>query len=607
MTEPKSQNTRLNRFMSSWRKRPVRVIIGTVVLLGFAAYQLVPTIVSPATMTDRLKQEMTAWLGVPVTISGETSVSFWPRPSITVTGVAAPEPGGSGPFIYGSIQSFSANFNIVRALSGGAGFSNFVLQSPTIIFQEKADEGAPPQSTLAKAVAESGENGNSSARFAGPNSVDLIDGTLGLVRDDGTRVVKGLNGTLSWPNLQKSLSFSGTATLNGTITDISFTADKPLQLLDDHPSQLSLEIANNAVQMSYLGTATRELPHLLDGKLSLSTTDTRSLHSWTDLPLQVFENASTAALQGTVTRSGSSLRFSPASLTIAGSKGDGVVDIAQDENGQPSKMMATLAFGDVALPNLQASLPAWIDAVSANAAGDQTTPLTALDLRLSARSVQLSDIKLNDVAASIMRSKQQASFDIADSTYGNGTLFAHIGVQNNNTADVDIAAKNVQAGPLFRQMGFNVPLETSTLDLNLNFEARLPLGGLTADDASGTISFSAGKGTVSWLDFASLLDKAKSSDAFALTFAGDKVFNFDRISGSGTLEGENLSLSQLTIISGPDRIDITGDIDTRSGQIDVEVALSKTGDETVEPVTFALDGNALASLVRRVENPVTEE
>ena len=603
-TETPDTGRRLSRYRN---RSPWRYVVAAVILLAVATYHLVPMIVSTERVTDQLKEDLTAVIGAPVTISGDTHISYWPRPEITISGVSAPQPPGRGPLVYGSIQTLTARFSLLKALTGETAFTDVTLESPTIILEETGESGGPAHSRLSKALTVSAAAG-SGFRMTGVSSLSILDGTLGLSRDDDTKVIKGVNGTFSWPQLGGPMTFNGTATLNEQISDISATIDKPLELNRETASPVKLSLKNSLAEMTYEGTATRSAPYLMDGSFSFSTANTHQLGDWIDVPVLVLEDVNRLAIKGTVTRSSGSLRFSPATLSLGGSEGKGVVDLAPASEKQPLKMIATLAFGDITLSNIRSSLPAWIDAVSAtpDEFSDEDWKLPALDLRLSASTVKLSDVTLEDVAASVMRSKTQTSFDIADSRLGSGTLFAHIGVQKNMAAEVDISAEKVAAEPFFRQLGFNVPLTSDSLDFDMAVDAELPFSRIAAENTTGDVRFTARGGSLAWLDFATLIEKAGTDNTFLLTYPGDTAFSFTRLKGDATLSGTELDLNDLIIETETDMISLTGSLDTQSGQLDATATITSKVDENATPASVSIIGNPLASLVRRID-PVSDE
>ena len=584
------------------RRHPLRYVLAALLLLGVLAYHTVPLAISPQNLSRKLADETSVWLGAPATIGGGTEISFWPRPKLTATGFSVSRPGGSGPLVYGHAAELSANIGLFGAVFGKPSFSNFRLKNAVIIFEMTGNDAGLPGGALARTINALRSQDKDALDGRGPDTLTLFDSTLGFSRDGETTVVKQVNGTLEWPDLDGQARFSGTALVNDRMTRVSLRADQAAALLAGHSSTINLDISNDASHLGYNGTTAGSTPYLLNGSLSVSTTRLKEMMQWAGVDSQLLKNVETASLEGQVTQSGRSLRFSPATVTIAKAKGSGVLDVLPPSPAEPVGIAATMAFGDITLFNAKSSLPAWIDAVAADtrnqAAG--ATPLPNLDLRVSAKSVQLSDMTLRDVAASIIRSKLQTSFDIADARLDNGTLFARVGVDHGGTASVEINADGVRSGPLFRQLGFDVPLETDHLDFEMNAEALLPLSAISQNDVSGTIRLSATNGKLSWLAFGALIDKARTQDAFAFSPVENNARDFERLSGQARLSGSTLELQSLTIESGNDIIDVEGTVDTLTGQIAATIKFAaKDGDGA--PLKLAVSGNAIAAFARRVE------
>ena len=220
----------------------------------------------------------------------------------------------------------------------------------------------------------------------------------------------------------------------------------------------------------------------------------------------------------------------------------------------------------------------------------------------SAGTVRLSDITLRDVAASIIRTSEQTSFDIADSRLDNGSLFAHVAIRKEGTANIRVMAENVKSAPLFSQLGVAVPLESNAMGLELNYQAALPLAQRQKEGRSGSFRFSAAQGQLKWLDLNDILATARTSNAFAFSPLKQSPYAFQSIEGHGTLDGTTLTLDGVRIEGENDQISIDGRLDTATGKLSaVLIATPKSGDGPA--ISLEIDGNALAAFARVTEVP----
>lgn len=601
----KTGRTRKPFYRRPYVKRgPWRYIIAGAILAAVAAYHLVPMAIQSANPTAKMEQSFTEWLGAPARITGDTEISFWPRPAITVTGISVPQPSGPGPLIYGNASRMTADFNLVGLLTGNISFSDIVLDGAVIILEMPEDAEGRPAGALARAVADAQTAASELSALKGPDDLKLVNATVGLAREGKTTIIKGVNGALEWPELADRASFSGSATIDGETTSFSVVADHAADLVAGKPSNIDLSISKNTSNVRYTGTATTRHPYLLDGKISLSTSHLKELMAWAGVESRLLRNVETAAFEGTLSRSGGSLRFAPARVTIEKANGNGVVDLMPAGGANPLSLSGTMAFDDISLFDAKSSLPAWIDAVAAYSkpSDEGMPPIPALDLRLSAGTVNLSDMTLNDVAASVIRSPQQTSFDIADSRLGNGSLFAHVGVRHDGGANVQITAQNVASGPLFSQLGFDVPLETAALNIDMTVDAPLPLSALNSDGVSGSIRFSAKRGTLSWMAFGRLIEQAKTKDNFTFSPLQNSPHAFENLSGHAALSGTTLTLEDVKMETENDIISLEGTVDTISSQLRATLTVTPKSDNG-EAITVEIRGNALAAIARRVDTP----
>lgn len=584
------------------RRRWVRYGLAGGILLAVAAYHLVPTIVSPASMRDALEEELSGWLGAQATITGTPEISYWPRPRITAHGAAIARPSGGGLLVYGNAAELTADFGIFGALSGNPAFSDLTFDKAVIVLEDAGAPGAAPANRLAMAVAAIQDGEADAIDGKGPGELQLTDSTIAIAGDGDPRIVKAVTGELDWEELDGTARFTGSAEIGGEQTEVSLRTAKPATMFAGGASTVDLTLANALASVSYQGTASGRSPYFLNGSFSLSTADLQNLMTTLGVETQLLSTVGQASLKGQVARSGSSLRFSPVELAIGDAKGSGALDIVMQTPEEPARISATMAFTDIALFDAQSSLPSWIDTMADGSDDGTGEPLSDLDLRVSAGTVRLADITLSDVAASIIRTSKQTSFDIADSRLDNGTLFAHVAVHNAGTAKVRLNAENVRSGPLFRQLGFSVPLESDALTLELVYQANLPLERNAKDDLSGSFRFSAGPGQLTWLDLNAILATAENSNAFAFSPLKQAPYAFQSIKGRGSLDGTVLTLDGVTIEAENRQVTIEGRVDTATGQIEATLtAMPKGGD--APGIALDISGNALAAFARVSEIP----
>jgi len=151
-----------------------------------------------------------------------------------------------------------------------------------------------------------------------------------------------------------------------------------------------------------------------------------------------------------------------------------------------------------------------------------------------------------------------------------------------------------------------VPLTSDSLDFDMAVDAELPFSRIAAENTTGDVHFIARGGSLAWLDFATLIEKAGTDNTFLLTYPGDTAFSFTRLKGDATLSGTELDLNDLIIETETDMISLTGSLDTQSGQLDATATITSKVDENATPASVSIIGNPLASLVRRID-PVSDE
>ncbi|WP_176082467.1 AsmA-like C-terminal region-containing protein [Martelella sp. HB161492] len=591
-TAEKSEKT--GRLAALARRRGVKGVLIAVVLAVVMIYHFAPDILPQGVMKKQVEAALSDWVGAKVRVGGDAEISFLPRPKVTVTSIAAARPDGAGPLLYGNAKSLTAHFGIFSALRGKTVLSDLTIDGGVLVIEDTPASAGAPQGMLAKMFATPMPSGAGNA----PGSVKFIDSKLALDRHGTTEVVNGINGEIKWDRLSGPISATGSALIDGAATNFEFKADTPFSLLRGEDSSMSLKVFDNQITTSFSGHATRTKPYFLDGTVSVKTNNVKRLEDLLQIPMPMLKNVDNMSVSGTLGRSDNSLRFSPVTVVIDGTSGNGILDIARDSDNGTLRGMATLAFGDVKLPNIRTTLPGWIDDVTAFAGrGGRNTPaLPALDLRLSAPSVALGDITLKNVAASIFRSTTQTSFDIADSQLGEGTLSAHVGITAGKQGAIQFTAENVDSATFLRQLGISLPISAPHLNLDAALQADVPFSDLDRKKISGAVKFSATDGKISGLDLAALFKRAETQRAFSLGFDSSLSLPFSKLSGTAKIDGVMVTLSGIKLQSDIGAITLEGTLNTLNGAFDITLSRAPADDTDAEPVVVRVSGNAIAAL-----------
>ncbi|TPW30785.1 hypothetical protein FJU08_08900 [Martelella alba] len=594
-TKKTAENSKkVGRLPALARRRGVKGILVVIVLAGVMIYHFAPDFLPQDVMKKQVEATLSDWVGAKVVVGGDAEISFLPRPKVTVTSIAAARPDGAGPLMYGNAKSMTAHFGIFSALRGKAVLSDLTVDGGVLVIEDTSGSTGAPQGMLARMVAKPSGSGITKAL----GSVKFIETKLALDHQGKTQIINGINGELKWDRVSGPVSATGSALIDGTATHFEIKADTPFALLRGDQSSISLKVFDDQITTSFNGHATRAKPYFLDGTVSVETRDVKRLEDLLQIPMPMLDNVVSMSVSGTLGRSDSSLRFSPATVVIDGTSGNGILDIARDEASGTLRGMATLAFGDVKLPNIRTTLPGWIDDVTAFAGrGGRNAPaLPALDLRLSAPSVALGDITLKDVAASIFRSTTQTSFDIADSQLGEGTLSAHVGITAGKQGAIQFTADNVDSSTFLRQLGVSLPITSPHLSIDAALQAPVPFSDLDRKKISGTVKFSATDGTISGLDLAQLFKRAETQRAFSLGFDSSVSLPFSKLTGTARIDGVIVTLAGLKLQSDIGIITLSGTLNTLNGAFDI--TLSHVTDENTgtEPVVVKISGNAIAAL-----------
>ena len=320
--------------MRRLRRNPwVRYGVAGGILLAVFAYHMAPTIVTQGAMREALRDTFAEWLGAPASVNGNTEITYWPRPQVTVGGVAVARPSGGGLLIYGNAATVTADFGIIGALSDTPRFSDLKLDNAVIVLENAGTAGTVPANRLSMAVAALQDGDTDTLHGDGPGKIRLSNSTVAIAGNDDSWIAKAVNGELDWAQMDGTARFSGSGELAELPITVSLSASRPAALLAGGSSNVDLNLTNATASVSYQGSASSRKPYFIDGSFSLSTSDLQGLMATLGVETRLLDTAGQASLKGQVARSGDSLRFSPVELSIGEASGSGALDVVPADTG----------------------------------------------------------------------------------------------------------------------------------------------------------------------------------------------------------------------------------------------------------------------------------
>lgn len=574
--------------------------LGIVLVASLLLVAALPFFASTQIVRDRIAQQIGTWSGYRVQLGDAPELLVWPTFRARLANVTFTEWGNRAGAPVIEAEEIEIDLSALAALRGEVVFTRLKLVRPVVRVAETGGPFPLPASPGGGKIAQSIGIARAvlAADPAEPKTAALPDDPFGTVELQDGRImaagvhaeealVSGLNGTLTWPALNRAASFAGSGIWHGEAVTIEASAAEPLLLFagGNAPVTLSLEAA--PVSADFNGIANISDDAFLDGALAMASPSLRRLLEWTRSDISPGSAIGAVEMRSKVVGGARRLKFENAEIALDGNPGSGVLDVTL---GAPMPAISgTLAFQSLDLRSLLSTFTPLPEAGSRDAlAFEAPEPRQFdIDLRLSAARAGVGSANLTDVAATAQVRGGLATFDISDATAFGGTVQFGIRVDHagrDSKVELRLVATDIEGGQLARQLGVTrvVPRARSTVSLILK-------GSGTSwetimRNADGSVSASLGAGEIAGLDLAAFLARSGRAGFFALSEIAEGALPIETAQIKASLSNGIARIDRAEARSGGRMIALSGLIPFAGRGI----ALSGT----VGPVTAEGDGAA---------------
>ncbi len=535
------------------------LVITGLVLLALVA--LIPWVASTQIVRNRIAQEMGAWSGYRVQLGSAPHIDVWPSfravlNDVTFTAWNQPD---APPVLY--TERIEVDLSAIAALRGDIVYSRVSLVRP-VLRVTRQDSGsvplpaAPGGGRMVRAIEAARSaieaNGTKSdievMSTDGFGAIHFADGRV--VLSEGTNdydLLTSVTGQLDWPALSQAATLAGTGIWRGENVKLTVTADRPLALLAGGDSKLSATMSSNPLNASFAGTATLSKTGFFDGQTELTSPSLRRLLEWTETEIAAGTAVGPISLTGRLIGDRQRLKVEKAKISIDGNPGSGLLEFAP---GTPvPSISGTLAFDALDLRTfLRAftTLPGGENGWSGTVDTSFTREIN-LDLRLSAANAVAGPFALTEVAATVQVKDGLAAFDISDATTFGGTLQVGLRIDRRDDGDdgeIRLLATDVDMGQFSKAAGFTGLVPQTRGVASVILKGPVATWDTLFARANGSISLMLGPGSISGIDLAAFMARAREGGFFPLS----EVSN-------GNLFIQNAEL-KATVSDGVARLDV---------------------------------------------------
>jgi len=400
-------------------------ILAAAALSAAALFALLVMLLPRETLRTRIGEQIAAWTGRDVSLSGEPEIDIFPRLSVTLNDVQVAGPEGMEDARVVSMDRLTGTIRILPLLIGRVEIGSFSMVRPVIRLVRDADDRRNWAFDSGAAALQ--------LAFAGDVLLGeflLEDGAV-IYEDRTTGEAERLdsvNLSVDWTSVRRPFAIEGSGIWRGEEVSFSAAVETPFDFVNGGATPIEMQIESAPVDMTFAGIADDYPSSRLSGPLTLSTASLRRFAAWLGNPIGPGSTLGPASLSGAATFRDGVLAVESAELALDGNSASGALKVAAQ---QRPEIEGTLAFAELDLTPYFANLSrafrtaeSWRDI---RLDTDWFRALTA-DVRLSADSVQLGGFRSGATAAALSLRDARLEVGLARAVVTGGVLAGDLAI-----------------------------------------------------------------------------------------------------------------------------------------------------------------------------------
>lgn len=578
------------RAVLTWRI----AVLAAIVLMVFAGGQrlLGSLFVSAGMVRQQIHEAVLRQTGLEFLVNGETSVSFWPSPVITLQNVDVVRPGPDASDTVFHAESISGRFDVISALSGSPQFGSVTLTRPVFhVSRSTAGTFAWQEQSSRK------EDGRSTLDDLHLGRIRLVGGAFEFRQQDGLQAkFEDVEGSLEFSSLSRTLSFDLSAEAADRSLAVTGSLGDPAKLMSGYNSGLTFKLVSDDLDASFSGTANIGDQSFVTGWLDASASDLGAAAAWVGLDYPVLDKLKVVDLKASLASEGMKFTFSDLKLQLPNYEATGIVSAGWTKRGVPPFFSGTLAFDSFdAGAFVTAFVPSALNLQDMPAKFDTSFLRNfQVDLRLSANKAAFGAVAVTEMAAGVRIIDGHASFAIASGQLANGNLSAEVSVDDDREkgplCKLLVQARNVDLGAVPGILGLSGPWPQATGSLEVDLHSRFPLAPSGRTETSGSIKASGGAGKLNGFDPAVFRELASQKRFFDLSLASATPLRFDSFQIAAVIDNGIAELNAATFKSASGNLELTGVIPYKNSSLAVSGTLSPPVGSTAAATRFFAGG-----------------
>ena len=578
------------RAVLTWRI----AVLAAIVLVVFAGGQrlLGSLFVSAGMVRQQIHEAVQRQTGLEFLVKGETSVSFWPSPVITLENVDVVRPGPGAADTVFHADSISGRFDVISALSGSPQFSSVTLTRPVFRVSRSA---AGSFAWLEKSGQKT--DGHSTLDDLHLGRIKLTGGTFEFRQQDGPQAkFENIAGSLEFSSLSSALSFDLSAEAADRSLTLTGSLGDPEKLLSGDNSGLTFKFVSDDLDASFSGTANVGDQSFVSGWLDASASDLGAAAAWLGLDYPVLDKLKVVDLKASLASEGMKFTLSDLKLQLPTYEATGIVSAGWTKRGVPPFFSGTLAFDSFdAGAFVTAFVPSALNLQDMPAKFDTSFLRNfQVDLRLSANKAAFGAVNVTEMAAGVRIIDGHASFAIASGQLANGNLSAEVSVDDDRErgplCKLQVQARNIDLGAVPGILGLSGPWPQATGNLEVDLHSRFPLAPSGHTETNGSVKVGGGAGKLVGFDPAVFRELASQKRFFDLSLASATPLRFDSFQMAAVIDNGIAELNTASFKGGSGNLDLTGVIPYKNNSLAVSGTLGPPDGSTAPATRFFAGG-----------------
>nr|WP_321526390.1 AsmA family protein [uncultured Cohaesibacter sp.] len=554
------------------RTMRIRILWSTLAFLAFLVglVMATPYLINTRLVKNQISQQISDWLGLPVTVNGEPVVTIFPYLTVKLKDIEIASSLGEDEPPLVSMQTLRAQMYWLPLLIGKFEVRRFHLIEP--VFElARQKEGAFSWDLRGGSLFKT-DNGRLTLSDLTLGNFQISQGAAHF-KDDvsgSEERVSDINMVFDWPRTEKTASIKGTALWRDETVELQASSGKPMELFAGGLSPLSLDLSSPLFKVSLDGSAATMSNFQFEGDFSFSTSSLSNFMHWSGRDLPSGRDLGPASLSARANLVGASIALSDLDASLDKNQINGVLQL--DFRQSRPMVQGTLA-SDVLDLAQYVRMPESIDELMHYDLTRSKAASVDFDIRLSATDLKLGPVNLGRAAASLMTRDNQVSVSIGEAYAYGGRLEATLDMKQDNedptrmNTSLRAKANGISAAGVTRELSGD-ELLTGTALMELDLQARGTHVDETLSDAHGTLSVVLTDGELNHFDlglFQNALQEGRDIDSEKLRQGKSE---FDVLSIRGQLADLALDIEGLRMTSGKRALLGTARYGFENGELD---------------------------------------